>query len=77
MALDHAEAVIKRRRMRPESILAFTKAMSASVVAMEACCGAHHLGWLLAAQGHTVPRMAQRRVSKPRINEMPIVTSTR
>jgi len=27
---------------------------SACVVAMEACCGAHHLGRLLAVQGHEV-----------------------
>ena len=58
VALDEAGAVIKRRRMRPESIPGFTKAMSACVVAMEACCGAHHLGRLLAAQGHTVRLMS-------------------
>jgi transposase len=27
-------------------------------VAMEACCGAHYLGRLLAAQGHTVKLMS-------------------
>jgi transposase len=58
VGLDQAGAVIKRRRMRPESIPAFTKTMTACVVAMEACCGAHHLGRLLAAQGHTVRLMS-------------------
>jgi transposase len=56
--LDEAGAVIKRRRIRPENIAAFTKSMPACVVAMEACCGAHHLGRLLRAQGHTVRLMS-------------------
>jgi transposase len=58
VGLDHTGAVVKRRRMRPESIPAFTKSMTACIVAMEACCGAHHLGRLLAAQGHTVRMMS-------------------
>ena len=58
VGLDEAGAVVKRGRMRPESIPAFTKTMAACVVAMEACCGAHHLGRLLAAQGHTVRLMS-------------------
>jgi transposase len=44
--------------MRPESIPGFTKSITACVIAMEACCGAHHLGRLLAAQGHTVRLMS-------------------
>lgn len=58
MALDQAGAVIKRRRMRPESIPGFSKTMPPCVVAMEACCGAPHLGRLLAVQGHTVRLMS-------------------
>jgi transposase len=58
VALDHSGAVVKRRRMRPESIPAFTRTMPTCVVAMEACCGAHHLGRLLKAQGHTVRLMS-------------------
>lgn len=58
VALDQAGAVVKRRRMRPESIPAFTKTIASCIVAMEACCGAHHLGRLLAAQGHTVRLMS-------------------
>jgi transposase len=45
---------VKRRRMRPESIPAFTKSMPSFIVAMEACGGAHHLSRLLTARGHTV-----------------------
>ena len=41
--LDRTGAVVKRQRMRPESIPAFTKTMPSFIVAMEACGGAHHL----------------------------------
>jgi transposase len=57
-ALDAAGTVIKRRRLRPGSIPTFTRAIAPCVVAMEACCGAHHLGRLLAAQGHTIRLMS-------------------
>ena len=56
--LDEQGAVIKRRRMRRESIAKFTTALTPCVVAMEACCGAHHVGRLLEAQGHTVRLMS-------------------
>jgi len=56
--VDSAGAVIKRRRMRPESIAAFTEKLPACIVAMEACCGAHHLGRMLADQGHQVRLMS-------------------
>jgi transposase len=46
--------VLVRRRIRRESVAAFTRKWPSSVVAMEACCGAHHLGRQLAAQGHEV-----------------------
>jgi len=56
VGLDQAGAVVKRRRMRPESIPAFTKTMAACVVAMEACYGAHHLGRLPGCSGsHRAP----------------------
>jgi transposase len=58
VALSEDGGVIKRRRMRPESIAAFAKELSPCIVAMEACCGAHHLGRLLAAQGHDVRLMS-------------------
>ena len=58
VGLDETGAVIKRRRIRPENIPTFTKSLPACIVAMEACCGAHHLGRLLTAQGHTVRLMS-------------------
>jgi transposase len=57
-ALDGNGAVVKRRRMRPDSIVAFVKDWPACVIAMEACCGAHHLGRQLAKQGHEVRLMS-------------------
>ena len=57
-ALDENGAVIKRRRMWPCSVVAFTKKLPPCMVAMEACCGAHHLGRLLAKQGHQVRLMS-------------------
>jgi transposase len=56
--LDNSGAVIKRRRMRPESIAAFTEKLPACIVAMEACCGAHHLGRVMVGQGHQVRLMS-------------------
>src|SRR5579875_3657603 len=56
--LDQSGAVVKRRRMRPQSVAAYTKSLPPCVVAMEACGGAHHLGRLLQAQGHTVRLMS-------------------
>ena len=58
VGLDQNGAVVMRRRMRPGSIVGFTRSLSACIVAMEACCGAHHLGRLLVAQGHTVRLMS-------------------
>lgn len=55
---DARGAVIARRRMRPERVTTFTKDLPTCVIAMEACCGAHHLARLLAAQGHEVRLMS-------------------
>jgi transposase len=63
--LDRTGAVVKRQRMRPESIPAFTKTMPSSIVAMEACGGAHHLSRLLTARGHTVRLVSPKYVSVP------------
>ena len=56
-ALDERGAVVLRRRMRPASIVGFAAKYAPCTIAMEACCGAHHLGRLLVAQGHTVKLM--------------------
>lgn len=41
--LDERGAVIKRRRMRPGSVAKLTATLPPCIVAMEACCGAHHM----------------------------------
>jgi transposase len=44
--------------MRRESVISFTAKLAPCIVAMEACCGAHHLGRSATAQGHTVRPMS-------------------
>ena len=39
-------------------MLAFGAKLPSCIVAMEACCGAHHMGRALATQGHTVRLMS-------------------
>lgn len=58
VGFDGSGAVVLRRRMRRQTILEFASRLPRCVVAMEACCGAHHLGRLLADQGHTVRLMS-------------------
>lgn len=54
VGLDQSGRVVVRRRMRRETVIAFASRLPACIVAIEACCGAHHMGRSLAAQGHTV-----------------------
>src|SRR5919202_6595966 len=56
--LDPSGAVVLRRRMRRETVIAFAAGLPACVVAMEACCGAHQLGRALRTQGHEVRLMS-------------------
>jgi len=57
VGLDAAGAVILRRRMRREGVVAFVAGLPPCLVAMEASCGAHHLGRQLVAQGREVRLM--------------------
>jgi transposase len=45
-------------RMQRKSIAVLGAKLSPCVIAMEACCGAHHLGRVLSTLGHTVPLMS-------------------
>jgi transposase len=56
--LDESGAIVLRRRMKRESVLPFTAQLQQCTVAMEACCGAHHLGRQIATQGHAVRLMS-------------------
>jgi transposase len=44
--------------MKRQSVLLFTAQLEQCTVAMEACCGAHHLGRQITGQGHTVRLMS-------------------
>ena len=56
--LDPSGRVVLRRRMKKETFIEFARQWPLCVVAMEACCGAHHLGRQMAAQGHEVRLMS-------------------
>src|SRR6185295_17666988 len=54
VGFDDGGAVVLRRRM----LSSLRGKLRPCVVAMEACCGAHHLGRVLRAQGHEVRLMS-------------------
>lgn len=56
--MDVTGAVVMRKRMTRDAIVAFAATLPACVIAMEACCGAHYLGRTLEAQGHTIRLMS-------------------
>jgi len=58
VGLDSSGKVVLRRRMQRKTIVTTAAKLSPCIIAMEACCGAHHLGRILAAQGHTVRLMS-------------------
>lgn len=58
VGLDESGTVVIRRRMRREEVIAFATRLSPCIMAMEACCGAHHMGRSLAALGHQVRLMS-------------------
>src|SRR3954466_1133725 len=58
VGLDEAGRVVLRRRMRRDGLVRFVTRLSPCTVAMEACCGAHHLGRELACLGHAVRLMS-------------------
>jgi transposase len=58
VGFDASGRVVLRRRMQRKTILSLAAKLSPCIIAMEACCGAHHLGRILAAQGHTVRLMS-------------------
>lgn len=56
--MDAAGAVVMRKRMTRDAIVAFAATLPTCVIAMEACCGAHFLGRTLALHGHTIRLMS-------------------
>jgi transposase len=58
VGLDATGRVVQRRRLHRDSVVKFATGLPACVVAMEACCGAHHLGRQLRDVGHEVRLMS-------------------
>jgi hypothetical protein len=58
VGLDASGAVVMRREVRRETLIALAEKLPPRVVGMEACCGAHHLGLVFAARGHDVRLMS-------------------
>lgn len=58
VGLDTDGAVVLRRSMRRETLIKLVAKLPACMVAMEACCGAHYLGRVLARQGHDIRLMS-------------------
>ena len=56
--LDETGKVVLRRRMKREGLSAFVGRLAPCIIAMEACCGAHHLGRIFADQEHQVRLMS-------------------
>jgi transposase len=52
VGLDASGAVVLRRRAKGQTLIALAAKLPPCVVAMEACCGAHHLGRVFAGQPH-------------------------
>src|SRR5215210_6224878 len=56
--LDATGRVVLPRRLTRDGIVRLGEKLPACVVALEPCCGAHHLGRVLRGQGHEVRLMS-------------------
>ncbi len=72
---DADEKVVLRRRVTKETLIGLAMKLSPCIVAMEACCGAHHLGRVFATHGHQVWLMSPEYVrpyGAPRRRALPV-----
>ena len=58
VGLDTTGRVVLKRRLHRDGVLKLAANMPSCVMAMEACCGAHHLGRILRDHGHEVRLMS-------------------
>jgi transposase len=58
VGLGASGAVVMRRKVRRETLIALAEKLPPCIVGMEACCGAHHLGRVFAAHGYDVRLMS-------------------
>jgi transposase len=56
--LDASGAVVMRRKMTRDGVVAFAAGLPSCIIAMEACCGAHFMGRAFKGQGHEVRLMS-------------------
>jgi transposase len=56
--VDATGRAVLRRSMRRQTLIDYVAKLPQCIVAMEACCGARHLGRLLAGHGHEVRLMS-------------------
>jgi transposase len=56
--LDEDGRVVLRKRIQRAKLISFLTTLPPATVAMEACCGAHHIGQHAAAAGHQVRLMS-------------------
>ena len=54
---DKGGRVVLRQRVRRDRLVTITANLPSCTVALEACCGAHHLGRAFLEQGHEVRLM--------------------
>lgn len=58
VGLNSEGQVVLRRRVRRATLVDLADSLPPCTVALEACCGAHHVGRLFAAKGHDVRLMS-------------------
>ncbi len=58
VGLDASGRVVLRRRLHRDGVVKLAGGLPGCVMAMEACCGAHHLGRTLSGQGQQVRLMS-------------------
>lgn len=58
VGLNANGSVVLRRRLHRDGVVKLASRLARCVMAMEACCGAHHLGRTLHEQGHEVRLMS-------------------
>ncbi|ETX27244.1 transposase [Roseivivax isoporae LMG 25204] len=58
VGLDESGTVVLHRRMRRDGVIALASKLPSCIMAMEACCGAHHVGRALAEFGHEIRLMS-------------------
>jgi transposase len=58
VGLDTAGQVFLRRRLRRQGVIKLVEELPSCVTAMEACCGARHLGRIVQNYGHEVRLMS-------------------